>query len=72
MSVIAPEDVAEERTAVVVLMLNEATTAQEHNAVVRTALRAGLMWRCHPCRADYYLTHQTCTCGAPRPTGLSL
>lgn len=60
----------EERTVAVVLMLVEATTAHERAAVTRTALRAGLMWRCHPCRLDYLLSTGACDCGALRPTGL--
>ena len=66
-----PDDLdAEARTAVVVLLLAEVVTAHERNALLRLALRAGLMWRCHPCRTDHYLTNETCTCGAKRPAAL--
>ncbi|MFI0827212.1 hypothetical protein ACH4Q7_22465 [Streptomyces roseolus] len=52
-------------------MLAEASTPHEANAVRRTALRAGYMWRCHPCTADFHLTTATCSqCDAPRPLDL--
>ncbi|WP_284576685.1 hypothetical protein [Streptomyces sp. 2P-4] len=62
---------AEARTAAVVRLFAEVVTAHERNALTRLALRAGLMWRCHRCRADYYPTTAACTCGAPRPDGLA-
>ncbi|MFI0934649.1 hypothetical protein ACH4RG_23365 [Streptomyces sp. NPDC021019] len=66
-----PQDLeVEAHTAVIVLLLAEVTTSQERNALKRLALRAGLMWRCHPCRTDLYLTADTCTCGAHRPAHL--
>ncbi|WNI20342.1 hypothetical protein [Actinacidiphila sp. ITFR-21] len=48
-------------------LLAEATTATEINAVSRVGLRAGLLWRCHPCRQDHYLFQSVCSCGARRP-----
>ncbi|MFD5788639.1 hypothetical protein ACFWH1_18700 [Streptomyces sp. NPDC127037] len=65
-----PLQEAENRTAVIVALLAEATTAQERNAVCRTALRAECMWRCHRCKTDHYLTTETCDCGAKRPSRL--
>ncbi|MEC3995223.1 hypothetical protein VSR01_17440 [Actinacidiphila sp. DG2A-62] len=54
------------KSQAVTLLLAEATTATETNAVTRVALRAGFMWRCHPCRRDHYLRTETCGCGAER------
>lgn len=65
-----PEEEAQNRTAAVVALLAECATAQEQNAVTRVALRAEFMWRCHPCKANHYLTGGTCTCGARRPANL--
>ncbi|MFJ2206007.1 hypothetical protein [Streptomyces microflavus] len=61
---------AETRTAAVVLLLAETTTNQERLALLRLALRGGLMWRCFPCKLDHYLTTDTCTCRAARPVRL--
>ncbi|WP_434593420.1 hypothetical protein [Streptomyces sp. A5-4] len=63
-------DHAETRTAAVVMLLGECTTATETNSVQRVALRAGFMWRCHNCKANHYLTGPPCSCGAERPDGL--
>lgn len=56
------------KSRAVTLLLAEATTT-EFNAVKRTALRAGFMWRC-TCRTDHYAITPTCDCGAPRPERL--
>ncbi|MFF3096752.1 hypothetical protein [Streptomyces cyaneofuscatus] len=61
---------ANSRTAAMVLLLAEATTNVERYAVIRLALRGGLMWRCHPCKTNHYLSTDTCTCGAARPAHL--
>jgi hypothetical protein len=58
------------RTAAVVALLAECVTTHESNAVTRVALRAGFMWRCHPCKENHYLTAGACSCGAARPAGL--
>ncbi|WNI31472.1 hypothetical protein [Streptomyces sp. ITFR-6] len=59
----------EAQTAVVTNLLATATTTTEINAVARVALRAGLLWRCHPCKRDHYLRDNRCVeCGASRPT----
>lgn len=63
---------AETRTAAAVVLLAEVATAQERGAFTRICLRAGFMWRCHPCRTDHYLTAEKCGgCGAQRPDGLA-
>lgn len=58
----------ETRAVLLSLLLDEATTAMETNAVTRCALRAGLLWRCHPCKRNHHIHEHTCTCGAHRPT----
>lgn len=65
-----PEDEAHHRTSAVVVLLAECTTPHETNAVTRVALRAGFLWRCHPCKRDHYLTGPDCSCGARRPADL--
>lgn len=52
-------------------LLAQATTAQERNAVARTALRAGLMWHCQSCKTDNHQRDRLCPCGALRPTALA-
>ncbi|MFD9422222.1 MULTISPECIES: hypothetical protein [unclassified Streptomyces] len=61
---------AETRTAATVVLLAETATAQERAALARVCLRAGFMWRCHPCKENHFLTTGTCGCGAERPAGL--
>ena len=55
------------RSTVVSVLMAEATTAMEINALTRVALRAGLLWRCQPCRRDHYVNNPVCSCGARRP-----
>ncbi|WTW95454.1 hypothetical protein OG216_19625 [Streptomycetaceae bacterium NBC_01309] len=62
---------AKTRTALMVLLLSQATTSQEKNAVTRAALRARFMWRCQPCKADNHLTATCSGCHARRPLGLA-
>jgi hypothetical protein len=58
------------KSQAVTLLLAEATTATEINSVTRVALRAGFMWRCHPCKRDHYLRAEACPCGTRRPSHL--
>jgi hypothetical protein len=58
------------KSQAVTLLLAEATTTAEMNAVTRVALRARFMWRCHPCRRDHYLRDERCACGTSRPSEL--
>ncbi|MFC9604602.1 hypothetical protein ACFTTN_14225 [Streptomyces niveus] len=60
---------ARARMQIVGELLADATTSTEFNAVTRVALRAGLLWRCHPCKRNHYLQEERCLCGAPRSTG---
>lgn len=62
---------ADLKTRAISLLLEETTTTQETNAVIRVGLRARFLWRCRPCRADYHLTTGQCSCGTPRPDGLA-
>lgn len=55
------------RSTVVSVLMAEATTASEINAMTRLALRAGLLWRCQPCRRDHYVNNSVCSCGTRRP-----
>ncbi|BBA98290.1 hypothetical protein RVR_4423 [Actinacidiphila reveromycinica] len=63
----SPELDDELKSQAVTLLLAEATTAIEINALTRVALRAGFMWRCFPCKRDHYLRTEKCGCGAGRP-----
>ncbi|MFD3608994.1 hypothetical protein ACFWXA_13135 [Streptomyces atroolivaceus] len=67
MSTEPPELDTELKSQAVTLLLAEATTATEINALTRVALRAGFMWRCHPCKRDHYGRTEACGCGAKRP-----
>lgn len=59
---------ADQRSAAAAALLAEATTSAEANAVTRTCLRAGYLWRCPTCRADQYANRQTCNgCQSRRP-----
>lgn len=58
------------RSAAVARLMAEATTLHEKNALARVALRAGFLWRCHPCKKNYHLALGWCPCGTLRPTGL--
>jgi hypothetical protein len=62
---------AQAKTEAAVLLLGAAATNHDLKAVTRVALSAGFMWRCHPCKADHYLTVGACACGARRPDGLA-
>lgn len=72
MSLATAQDEAEARAAAASLLLAETTTAQERNALTRVLLRAGFLWRCHPCREDLYATTERCGCGNARPVDLGL
>ncbi|MFJ5890362.1 hypothetical protein [Streptomyces californicus] len=62
---------AETRTAAAAVLLAEAATAHERAALTRVCLRAGFLWRCHPCKESHYLTTEACGCGVKRPEGLA-
>lgn len=48
------------------LLLTDAQTTTEFNALSRVARRAWFLWRCPTCRTNNYPNHGTC-CGNPRP-----
>lgn len=58
----------ETRARAITLLLADAETSSEINALIRVGLRAGFMWRCPTCREDHYADRETC-CGKPRPVG---
>ena len=55
-------------TRALTLLLGEAETSGEMNALTRVARRAGFLWTCRSCRTDNYADRETC-CGKPRPAG---
>lgn len=61
---------AEMKAAAVGALLAQAVTGAERNAISRVALRAGFLWRCHPCKQDHLVTSEACGCGSPRPAAL--
>lgn len=62
-------DDLESRTQAITLLLAEAETATDINALTRVARRAGFLWRCPGCRTDNYPTREACSCGTARPVG---
>lgn len=52
--------------AAIEMLLGEAETSFELNAVVRVGRRAGFLWVCSSCRSNQYPNRETC-CGNPRP-----
>jgi hypothetical protein len=58
------------KTRAMTLLFAQATTAHEMNSLTRVALRAGFLWRCHPCKEDHFLAATRCACGAKRPAHL--
>lgn len=61
---------ADAKAGLIGALLAQAVTPVERSVIARTALRAGFLWRCHPCKTDHLPTTEACGCGAPRPAGL--